>query len=77
MTSFEVVETNKIRGTIEKVYSIRKGNIAFYDDDIKGLPPEEHLRFFMTYQANLLKEFEKYVMNHQPEQYFNRDGERC
>ncbi|MBP3952569.1 helix-turn-helix domain-containing protein [Bacillus suaedae] len=69
----EVVETNKIRGTIEKIYSVRKENIALSDEDINGTPPEEHLRFFMTYQANLLKEFENYVMNHQPEQY-KEDG---
>jgi DNA-binding transcriptional ArsR family regulator len=69
----EVIETNKIRGTIEKTYAVKKDNISLTEVDLEDTTAEDHLRYFMTYQANLLKEFEHYVMAHKPDQ-FKEDG---
>jgi DNA-binding transcriptional ArsR family regulator len=68
-----VVETNKVRGTVEKVYAVLVENLAITDKELEETAPEEHLRYFMTYQANLAKEFERYVMSKQPASY-KEDG---
>jgi DNA-binding transcriptional ArsR family regulator len=64
-----VVETNKVRGTVEKVYAVVTENLTISDEEIKETAPEEYLKYFMTYQANLLKEFERYVMSSEPQSY--------
>ncbi|GAE27561.1 hypothetical protein JCM9140_3713 [Halalkalibacter wakoensis JCM 9140] len=69
----EIVETNKIRGTTEKVYAVKRENLAISEKELNEASVEEHVRYFMTYQANLLKEFEKYVLKHNPNQ-FKEDG---
>ncbi len=69
----EVIETNKVRGTIEKNYAVKKENVKLSESDIEHTSVEEHLRYFMTYQANLLKEFEQYANKPQPVQY-KEDG---
>ncbi|GAE36262.1 helix-turn-helix domain-containing protein [Halalkalibacter akibai] len=69
----EVIATNKVRGTIEKTYAVKKANIILSETDLKDTTSEEHIRYFMAYQANLLKEFERYVTHHQTED-FKEDG---
>ncbi|WP_088103317.1 helix-turn-helix domain-containing protein [Halalkalibacter urbisdiaboli] len=69
----EVVETHKVRGTTEKVYAVSKEQLKIPDKEVEETAPDEHLKYFMMYQANLLKEFEKYVLNHSPLQY-KKDG---
>ncbi len=69
----EVVETNKIRGTIEKTYAVKEENLVISEEELADTPAEEHIRYFMTYQANLLKEFERYVSAHSAKD-FAKDG---
>ncbi|TWI56020.1 helix-turn-helix domain-containing protein [Halalkalibacter nanhaiisediminis] len=69
----EVINTKKIRGAIEKTYAIKKENLTISEEEVADTPVEEHLRYFMTYQANLLKEFENYVLKHSAKD-FAKDG---
>ncbi|ARK28716.1 helix-turn-helix domain-containing protein [Halalkalibacter krulwichiae] len=65
----EVTATNKVRGTIEKTYAVRKDKITLSESDLQNTSTEEHIRYFMAYQANLLNEFERYVTKHTPDKY--------
>ncbi|WP_100406206.1 helix-turn-helix domain-containing protein [Bacillus solitudinis] len=71
--AIKIVESNKVRGTIEKVYAVSREQVIITEKDITEMSSEDHLRYFMMYQANLLKEFEKYVIKHNSEN-FKQDG---
>lgn len=60
----EVVAAHKVRGTIENVYAVKRENITLSKQELHDASPEEHLQYFMSYQANLLKEMERFVGRH-------------
>lgn len=52
-----VVEQNQVRGTLEKVYALQE--VAPLNPD--ELTKEDHLRFFLTFTANVAQSFEEYL----------------
>ena len=56
-----VVEENKVRGTIEKVYSLAEHANQQTTEEILKASKEDQLKYFFTYLINLLGDFEKYI----------------
>ncbi|MGD6942389.1 helix-turn-helix domain-containing protein [Cytobacillus gottheilii] len=67
-----VTEENQVRGTIEKVYSLNIANANITNDDVKELTIEDHLQYFMIFQAQLTHNFEEYLQKENID--FQRDG---
>lgn len=53
----EVVQENPIRGTVEKVYALKKQS----PDDILNLSKEEHLELFTAFSVQLIGMFDQYL----------------
>ncbi|MED3647571.1 transcriptional regulator [Halalkalibacterium halodurans] len=68
-----VVSTHKRRGALEKVYGIDQETLHIPDDELEHTTREEHVRYYLTYQANVLQEVEAYVMSRDPNHY-KEDG---
>ncbi|MCM3715511.1 hypothetical protein M3202_15685 [Alkalihalobacillus oceani] len=49
---------------MENVYTVKRESITLSEQELGDASPEEHLRYFMSYQANLLKEMERFVERH-------------
>lgn len=56
-----VVEENKIRGTVEKVYSLAEHAGQQAGEELLAASKEDHLNYFFTFLINLLGDFEKYL----------------
>ena len=61
-----VADERRIRGTLEKVYTLsRKG--GFMDpQEFAALSREDHLRYFTTFIASLLDDFSRYIKKAEP-----------
>lgn len=66
-----VAETRPVKGTIEKVYALTSA-ARLTPEDLAGLTPEDHIRYFATYAATLLQGFAGYIEN-TPEPDYIRD----
>lgn len=65
----EVVDTNKVKGTDERVFSVKKDNIEVSEKEVEATSQEDHLRHFSAYHANLLQLATAYITQNPPEQY--------
>lgn len=54
-----VAEERPIRGTVEKIYSLQEQNTELLPEDLKALSREDHQRYFTTFIATLLTDFEQ------------------
>ncbi|WKA54578.1 helix-turn-helix domain-containing protein [Planococcus shixiaomingii] len=68
----EVVEENKVRGTVEKVYGLPEQGASLSEEELKNAGPEEHMGFFMKFMATVMDDFERYV--NQEDFNFVKDG---
>lgn len=58
-----IVDEIPVRGTVEKVYSMQDPNAGVIGpDEINILPKDEKMALFIKYMANLMGEFERYVI---------------
>lgn len=69
----EVVETNKVQGREERLFSIAKENLKIPDEEIEAVSQEDHVRYFSFYQANLMQQMTSYLMQTPTERY-KEDG---
>ncbi|CAH0121640.1 hypothetical protein PAE9249_04172 [Paenibacillus sp. CECT 9249] len=69
----EVVETHKVQGREERVYSVAKDNLMISENELNTASQEEHVRYFTAYHANLLQLATSYIMQTSPERY-QEDG---
>lgn len=67
-----ITEEKKIRGAVEKVYSLNMPAVNITNEDIKQFTPEEHLQYFLFFTAQLTSNFEAYLKNDDID--FLRDG---
>jgi DNA-binding PadR family transcriptional regulator len=58
-----ITKENKIRGTLEKVYSLNQPKAHMTNDDIKDLTKEEHLQYFLFFISQITYDFETYLEN--------------
>lgn len=57
----EVIEENRIRGTVEKIYRLKIENAIIKPEDIMTMTREDHFNFFFKYIINILSNFESYI----------------
>jgi DNA-binding transcriptional ArsR family regulator len=56
-----VVEENRVRGTVEKVYALQEDAASLSPEEIAGASREDHLRYFTTFVITLLDDFARYL----------------
>lgn len=59
--ALEVVETHAVRGTMEKVYALNAEQTLLRAEDVADATPDEHLRHFTVFLAELMSGFECYL----------------
>lgn len=57
----EVVEENKVRGTIEKVYALSNQLETVTAKEVKEASRQDHFSFFFSFLTNLLGDYEQYL----------------
>ncbi|MBM7648208.1 DNA-binding transcriptional ArsR family regulator [Bacillus ectoiniformans] len=57
----EVAEENRVRGTIEKVYTLPSQPGTVTAEEFMTATAEEHMNYFMKFMATVLSDFESYV----------------
>lgn len=62
----QVVAERRIRGTVEKTYTLRMLAAQLQPDEIDAMSIEEHAHAFMAYIAGLLGDFERHLA-HDPD----------
>jgi DNA-binding transcriptional ArsR family regulator len=67
-----IVAEHRVRGTVEKVYSLKREAATVTWDKIKNLSPENHLRHFTAFVATMLSDFSRYLSQNKPVD-FSRD----
>lgn len=56
-----IVAESQKRGTLEKTYSLIDQMDNLTSQEIEALSKDDHMKFFMTFTAHLLRDFENYL----------------
>jgi DNA-binding transcriptional ArsR family regulator len=67
----QVVAERRVRGTVEKTYTLRMLAAQMQPDEVEAMSIDEHAHAFMAYVAGLLGDFDRYLA-HAPDP--GRDG---
>jgi hypothetical protein len=67
----QVVAERRVRGTVEKTYTLRMLAAQIQADEVQAMSIDDHARAFMAYVAGLLGDFDRYL-THDPAP--GRDG---
>ncbi|KRG17046.1 hypothetical protein ACA29_01035 [Lederbergia galactosidilytica] len=65
----EVIETQKVKGTEERKFSVKMDNLQIPESEIEVLSQEDHIRHFSVFHGNLLQLATSYLANTSPEKY--------
>ena len=57
----QVVAERRVRGTVERTYSLRAAAAQIQPGEASDMTPGEHTRAFMAYIAGLLADFDRYL----------------
>ncbi|MCD8509775.1 MAG: helix-turn-helix domain-containing protein [Bacillus sp. (in: Bacteria)] len=57
----EVVQENKVRGTVEKVYAISNRLESMTAEEVKNASPQDNFNFFFSFLTNLLGDYDQYL----------------
>jgi predicted DNA-binding transcriptional regulator YafY len=68
----QVVAENRVRGAVERTYTLRVFAAQIGPNEAAAMTPEEHARAFMAYVAGLLADFDRYLAVGVPD--LARDG---
>ncbi|USK31915.1 helix-turn-helix domain-containing protein [Bacillus sp. F19] len=69
----EVIDTKKVKGTEERVFSVKKENLQVPENEIESTSQEDHIRHFSVFHGNLLQLATTYLTETSPKQY-QEDG---
>jgi len=69
----EVIDTKKVKGTEERVFSVKKENLQIPEQEIETTSQEDHIQHFSVFHGNLLKLATTYLTEASPKQY-KEDG---
>ncbi len=58
---FEVVSERKVRGVVERTYSVAQGRSRLGSEDLREMTAEEHQQAFAIFQATLAERFAEYA----------------
>lgn len=61
-----VVAQNQVRGTTEKVYALPEHALTLTPVDLSRLTRDDHMRYFMTFVATLLEDYQRYLQQDEP-----------
>ncbi len=64
-----IVEERRVRGTVEKVYTVSEQDTTISPRDLAKLSREGHLRIFSTFVTSLLDDFSRYLNKPGPIDY--------
>ena len=59
----EVAAERRVRGTLEKIYTLGSKGGLVNAQEFTNLSGEDHLRYFTTFVATLLDDFSRYIQN--------------
>lgn len=65
----EIIETKKVKGTEERVFSVRKENLQIEENEIEATSQEDHIRHFSIFHGNLFQLATSYLQKTPPKQY--------
>ena len=68
----QVVAEQRVRGTVERTYTLRLLAAQIQPDEAAAMTAEEHARAFMAFVAGLLADFDRYLQAGPPD--LARDG---
>lgn len=68
----DIADKRKVRGTIEKVYSLPNEANELTKEELQSMSREEHMKVFMNFIANIVADFEKYLQQEKTD--FVKDG---
>ncbi|HZD38528.1 MAG TPA: helix-turn-helix domain-containing protein [Actinomycetes bacterium] len=68
----QVVAERRVRGAVERTYTLRLYAAWVGPDEVAAMTPDEHARAFMAYIAGLLADFDRYLAAGTPDPI--RDG---
>ncbi len=57
----EVVGEQRVRGAVERTYTLRHGSASLRKEDLEAASREDHLRFFGSFAASLIDEYARYL----------------
>ena len=61
----EVVGEQRVRGAVERPYTLRHGSASLLKEDLEAASREDRLRFFASFVASLLDEYARYLRRDQ------------
>ncbi len=65
----EVIDTKKIKGTEERVFSVKKENLQIPETEIETTSKEDYIRHFSVFHGNLLQLATTYLAEASPKKY--------
>jgi hypothetical protein len=68
----QVVAERRVRGAVERTYTLRLFAARISPEDAKRMSPDEHAQAFMVYVAGMLADADRYLAAGQPDP--GRDG---
>jgi hypothetical protein len=57
----QVVAEQRIRGAVERTYTLRSAAAQMHPDEIAAMSAEEHTHAFMAFIAGALQDFDRYI----------------
>jgi DNA-binding transcriptional ArsR family regulator len=57
----KVVAERQVRGTVEKIYTLDEQLSTLTEADLKGASKDDHLRYFLSFVAGLLGDYQRYL----------------
>lgn len=60
-----IVDQRKVRGTVEKVYSLVEQEVSLTKNDLESSSRDDHLRYFLAFLATIQADFERYLQQDQ------------
>lgn len=70
-----VISERRVRGTIEKTYTLRMSGAQVDDDEVQAMTVDDQAQAFMTFIAGLLADFDRYLATN-PDLLRDRSGYR-
>lgn len=62
-----VVEENKVRGTVERVYALNRESTDLSPEELSQMTREDYEQAFTLFVTSLLEDFSRYLDSHEPE----------
>ena len=57
----QVVAERRVRGAVERTYTVRMAAAHMQSDEVAAMSPDEHWATFMAYVAGLVSDFDRYL----------------